>query len=60
MLYTFSLFINSLYAVYILREAALEVEHGFKIEGKNINNLCNVDNTTLIVENASDLQAVKN
>ena len=38
----------NLYAEYIMRNAGLdEAQAGIKIAGRNINNLRNVDNTTL-------------
>ena len=40
------------YAVYIMRNARLdETEAGFKIVGRNINNLRYADDTTLMAEN---------
>lgn len=56
--YSLSPYLFNLYAEDILRKAGLEENQcGFK-NGRNINNLHYVDDTTLITENANDLQAL--
>ena len=46
----------NLYAEYIIRNAGLdEAQAGIKIAGRNINNLINADDTTLMAENEEEL-----
>ena len=47
----------NLYAEYIMRNAGLEeAQAGIKIAGRNINNLRNVDDTTLMAESKEELR----
>ena len=47
------------YAEYILRNAGLEeAQAGFKIAGRNINNLRYADDTTLMAENEEELKSL--
>ena len=49
--YILSLFLFNLYAEYIIRNAGLdEAQAGIKTAGRNINNLINADDTTLMAE----------
>ena len=49
----------NLYAEYITRNAGLEeVQVGFKIAGRNINNLRYADDTTLIAESEEELKCL--
>ena len=49
----------NLYAEYIMRKAGLrEAQAGIKIAGRNISNLRNADNTTLIVESEKELKSL--
>ena len=51
-------YLFNLYAEYIMRNAGLdEAQAGIKIAGKNINNLRNADDTTLITESKEELRA---
>ena len=48
----------NLYAEYIMRNAGLEeAQAGIKIAGRNINNLRNADDTTLIAESEEELKS---
>ena len=48
----------NLYAEYIMRNAGLEeTQAGIKIAGRNINNLRNADDTTLMAESEEELKA---
>ena len=48
----------SLYAEYIMQNARLdELQAGIKTAGRNINNLRNADDTTLMAENEEELKA---
>ena len=48
----------NLYAEYIIRNAGLEeAQAGIKIAGRNINNLRNADDTTLMEESEEELKA---
>ena len=50
----------NLYAEYIMRNAGLEeAEVGIKIAGKNINNLRNADDITLMAESEEELKSLK-
>ena len=52
-----SLCLFNLYAEYIMRNAGLEeAQAGIKIAGKNINNLRQTDDTTLMAENEEELK----
>ena len=47
------------YAEYIMRNAGLEeAQGGIKIGGRNINNLRNADDTTLMAENEEELKSL--
>ena len=47
------------YAEYIMRNAGLEVaQAGIKIAGRNINNLRNADDTTVMTENKEELKSL--
>ena len=47
----------NLYAEYIMRNAGLEeVQAGFKIAGRNINNLRYADDTTLMAQSEEELK----
>ena len=47
----------TLYAGYIVQNARLdEAQDGIKIDGRNINNLRYVDDTTLMVESEEELE----
>ena len=49
----------NLYAEYIMQNAAPdEAQAGIKIAGKNINNLRNTDDTTLMAESAEELKSL--
>ena len=49
----------NLYAEYILRNAGLEeAQAGIKIAGRNINNLRNTDDTTLMAKSEEDLKSL--
>ena len=49
----------NLYAEYIMRNAGLdEAQAGIKIAGRNINNLRNADDTTLMAENKEELKSL--
>ena len=48
-----------LYAEYIIRNAGLEeAQAGIKIAGRNINNLRNADDTTLMAESKEELKSL--
>ena len=49
----------NLHAEYIMQNARLDkAQAGIKIAGRNINNLRNADNTTLMAENEEELQSL--
>ena len=49
----------NLYAEYIVRNAGLEeAQAGIKIAGRNINNLRNADDTTLMAESEEELKSL--
>ena len=49
----------NLYAEYIMRNAGLEeAQAGIKIAGRNINNLRNADDTTLMAESKEELKSL--
>ena len=49
----------NLYAEYIMRNAGLEeTQAGIKIAGRNINNLRDADNTTLMAESEEELKSL--
>ena len=49
----------NLYAVYIMRNARLEeTQAGIKITGRNLNNLRNADDTTLMAESEEELKSL--
>ena len=49
----------NLYAEYIMRNAGLEeTQAGIKIAGRNINNLRNADDTTLMAESEEELKSL--
>ena len=49
-------YLYNLYAEYIMRNAGLdEAQAGIKIARRNINNLRNVDNTTITAESEEEL-----
>ena len=49
----------NLYAEYIIRNAALEEEQAkIKIAGRNINNLIDADDTTLMAESEEELKSL--
>ena len=51
-------FFFNVHAEYIMRNAGLdEAQAGIKIAGRNINNLRNADDTTLITESKEELRA---
>ncbi|CAF5229369.1 unnamed protein product, partial [Rotaria magnacalcarata] len=50
-------YLFNLYAEHIMRKTGIdEVAGGIKIGGRNINNLCYVDDTTIMAETADGLQ----
>ena len=50
--------LSHLYAEYIMRHAGLdEAQPGIKIAGRNINNLRNADDTTLMAESEEELKS---
>ena len=52
-------FLFNLYAEYIMRNAGLdEAQAGIKIAGRNINNLRNADDTTLMAESKEELKSL--
>ena len=54
-----SLFLFSLYAEYIMRNAGLdEAQAGIKIAGRNSNNLRCADDTTLMTESKEELKSL--
>ena len=54
--YILSPYLFNFYAEYIMRNAGLEeAQAGSKIAGRNINNLIDADDTTLMVENEEEL-----
>ena len=54
-----SLCLFNLYAEYILRNAGLEeAQAGIKIARRNINNLRNADDTTLMVDSKEELKSL--
>ena len=56
--YTLSPCLFNLYAEYIMRNTGLEeAQAGIKIAGRNINNLRNADDTTLMEESEEELKA---
>ena len=47
------------YAEYIMKNAGLEeAQDGIKIAGRNINSLCNADDTILMAEREDELEAI--
>ena len=55
----FSPCLFNLYAEYIMRNAGLEeTQDGFKIAGRNINNLRYADDITLMVETEEELKSL--
>ena len=51
--------IFNIYAKYIMRNAGLdEAQAGFKIAGRNINNLRYADDTTLMAESEEELKSL--
>ena len=49
----------NVYAEYIMRNAGLdEAQAGIKISGRNINNLKNADDTTLLAESEEELKSL--
>ena len=57
-MYTVTCLFN-LYAEYIMRNAGLEeTQAGFKIAGRNINNLRYADDTTLMAESEDELKSL--
>ena len=49
----------NIYAKYIMRNAGLdEAQAGFKIAGRNINNLRYADDTTLMAESEEELKSL--
>ena len=57
-LYIVTLLIN-FYAEYIMRNAGLEeAQAGIKIAGRNINNLRNADDTTIMAESEEELKSL--
>ena len=56
---TLSLCLFNLYAEYIMRNAGLEeAQAGIKIARRNINNLRNADDTTLMTESEEELKSL--
>ena len=56
--YCHSAYYNS-YAEYIMRKAGLEeAQAGIKIAGRNINNLRNADDTTVMAESKEELKSL--
>ena len=56
---TLSLCLFNFYAEYIMRDAGLEeAQAGIKIAGRNINNLRNSDDTTLMAESEEELKSL--
>ena len=54
-----SLYLFNLYAEYIMRNAGLnEAQAGIKISGRNINNLRDEDDTTLMAESEEELKSL--
>ena len=52
-------YLFNLYAEYIMRNAGLEeAQAGIKIAGRNINNLRNADDTTLMAESEEELKSL--
>ena len=52
-------FLFNLYAEYIMRNAGLEeAQAGIKTDGRNINNLRNADDTTLMAESEEELRSL--
>ena len=52
-------YLFNLYAEYIMRNSGLEeAQAGIKIAGRNINNLTNADDTTLIAESEGELKSL--
>src|SRR5574342_131140 len=57
--YILSLYLFSLYAEYIIRNAGLEeAQAGIKIAGRNISNLRYADDTTLMAESEEELKSL--
>ena len=57
--YIWSPCLLNLFAEYIMQTAELdEAQAGIKISGRNINNLRNVDDTTLMTENEEELESL--
>ena len=57
--YILSLCLFNLYAEYIMRNARLdEIQAGIKTSGRNINNLRNTDDTTLMSESEEELKSL--
>ena len=49
----------NLYTEYIMQNAGLdEAQAGIKIAGRNINNLCHADDTTLMAESEEELKSL--
>ena len=49
----------NLYAEYIMQNVGLdEAQAGIKIAGRNINNLCHADDTTLMAESEKELKSL--
>ena len=58
-MYIVTLIIFNFYAEYITHNAGLnESQAGIKIAGRNINNLRNADNTTLMAESKEELKSL--
>ena len=52
-------YLFNLYAEYIMRNAGLEeIQAGIKIAGRNISNLSNADDTTLMAESEEELKSL--
>ena len=50
---------GSLYAEFIMQNVGLdEAQAGIKIAGRNINNLCYADDTTLMAESEKELKSL--
>ena len=57
--YILSPYLFNLYAEHIMRNAGLdEAQTGIKIAGRNINNLTDADDTTLIAESEEELKSL--
>ena len=57
--YVLSPCLFNFYAEYIMRNAGLEeTQAGIKIAGRNINNLSNADDTTLMAESEEELKSL--